>query len=263
MTMTQAAIAELRERAGGGRMVVIALTDEELTVLDGPDSQQVAPRPWYDQQDEATRQTACVVALRGLAARGIAVASEVSPAGGVTVALPQDVHAALAMRHAASVIVVAHQQTEPGMQARVLYSQGPELVLEEHVSAGGLHTFSLLPIGEAVQRLLELVDPHGVAKTVEPKGPVRTLTLTEVAAGEDGLGELNDTRCVTILGKMSLDEDGKPVEERVSVYALADRVELADPRERDGALMLEVGPVSTATLRERLRDLLTDHRGRP
>ena len=258
MSLTQAAIAELRERAGDGRVVVIALTDEEISALDGPENAQVAPRPWYDEQDQETRDTALMVALRGLAARGIAVPSEWSEEGSVSVALPQDVHAALAMRHAASVIVVAHQQVETGMQARVLYGQGPRLVLEEHVTGGGLHTFSVMPTLEAVDRLMEMVDPGGTAAA---DAGSRTLTLTEVAAGEGGLGELNDTRCVTILGKMSLRSGGEPVEERISVYALTDRVELAEPRERDGSTVLEVAGVSSDTPRRRLGDLLAD--GRP
>ena len=257
MSMTEAAVAELRGRADEGRVVVIALTDEEISALDGPENAQVAPRPWYDDQDQETRDTACVVALRGLAARGIAVPSEWSASGTVSVSLPQDVHAALAMRHAASVIVVAHQQVETGMQARVLYGQGPRLVLEEHVTGGGLHTFSVMATEEAVERLMELVDPGGTAAA---DGGSRTLTLTEVAAGEGGLGELNDTRCVTILGKMSLGSGGEPVEERVSVYALADRVELAEPLERDGTTVLEVAGVSSDTLRRRLGDLLADSR---
>jgi hypothetical protein len=253
-SLTPAAIAELGERAEGGRVVVIALTDEELTVLDGPQTDQVAPRPWYEQQDEQTRQVACVVALRGLAARGIALPSQVARNGDVTVALPDDVHAALAMRRAASVIVVAHQRVETGMQARVLYGQGPRLVLEEHVSGGGLHTFSVVPLGDAVDDLVTLVDPQGAAG--EADAPRRALTLSELAAGQDGLGELGDTRCVTVLGRVALGRQGEPVEQRVSVYALADRVEVADPRQLDGSTILELGEVSRATLRSRLRALL-------
>jgi hypothetical protein len=252
--LTPAAIAELRARAEDGRVVVIALTDEELTALDGPETDQVAPRPWYEEQDEQTRQAACVVALRGLAARGIALPSQVAANGDVTIALPDDVHAALAMRRAASAIVVAHQRVETGMQARVLYGQGPRLVLEEHVSGGGLHTFSVAPLDDAVDELVALVDPNGTAGDAD--GPRRTLTLGEVAAGQDGLGELGDTRCVTVLGRVVLDHHGQPVEQRVSVYALADRVEVADPAERDAQTVLEVGAVSKATLRTRLRALL-------
>ncbi len=255
-SLTAAAIAELRDRAEAGRVVVIALTDEEITALDGPETDQVAPRPWYDEQDEQTREAACVVALRGLAARGIALPSQVDSNGDVTMSLPDDVHAALAMRRAASVIVVAHQRLETGMQARVLYGQGRRLVLEEHVSGGGLHTFSVAPLDDVVGGLVALVDPEGRAGDAD--GPRRTLTLREVAAGQDGLGELGDTRCVTVLGKVVLGQDGQPVEERVSVYALADRVEVADPRERDAQTILEVGAVSETTLRLRLEALLAD-----
>ena len=254
--LTPAAVAELQRRAEEGRVVVIALTDEELTALDGPEAEQVAPRPWYEEQDDATRETACVVALRGLAARGIALPSEVLPDGSVNVALPDDVHAALAMRRAASVIVVAHQQVERGMQARVLYGQGPRLVLEEHVTGGGLHTFSVAPLDQAVDDLLALVDPEG--KAGDADAPPRTLTLPEVAAGRDGLGVLNDTRCVTVLGRIALGAGGEPVEERVSVYALADRVELAGPREQGTQTVLEVGRVSRRRLRARLAELLSD-----
>jgi hypothetical protein len=253
--LTPAAMQELRRRAADGRVVVIALTDEELTALDGPEADQVAPRPWYDAQDDATRETACVVALRGLAARGIALPSQVLPNGDVNVALPDDVHAALAMRRAASVIVVAHQQVHAGMQARVLYGQGPRVVLEEHVTGGGLHTFSVAPRHEAVDDLVALVDPGGVAGA---DGPRRTLSLTEVAAGRDGLGGLDDSRCVTIFGRIALGDAGEPVEERVSVYALADRVEVAEPREVGPETVLEVGPVSSPVLRARLEALLAD-----
>jgi hypothetical protein len=90
---------------------------------------------------------------------------------------------------------------------------------------------------------------------------VHVAEIRSLQVGAPEVHPLQVTRCVIVLVKLSLDQAREPVEERLSAYALRDRVELADPQERDGAIVLEIAPVSRATLRGRLQGLLEGDRG--
>jgi hypothetical protein len=243
---------------------VIALTDEELCALDGgPGAEQVAPSPWLDAQDDAARRIACEVAVRGLTARNL-IAVSASPAGDKFAEIHPELKTTLDMRRSSRSIVVAQRQSPTGSHTRVLYRHD-ETVLEEDVTPGGLHTFTVLLCTPAAARLAALADPAGAARD-HPASQPRTLPLTAIADGAPIAGT-EGVRSVTAIGLVTRDTAGEPCERRVAVYALADRVLTTEPvphGEQPGdqnRAMLVVTEVSSGQLLQRIDELLTTPAG--
>lgn len=240
-------------------MPVIALTDEELAALDGgPDGSPVAPQPWLDAQDEASRQVICQVALRGLTARGIVVPAGAGEDGRDLVAIHQNLRAALSMRHSALALVLAQRQAGAECAYRVLFLHEDAAVLEEDVTHRGLHRLSVMDAAAAAERLATFVDPMGAAGDQRPK-PARTVSLADVAGGA-GIPDVGAARFVTMVGRLARPEPNggaEPAERRLTVYALPDRVVVAEPALTDtGEAGLTMSAVGAAALERRLAALL-------
>jgi hypothetical protein len=219
-------IADLLVRARERRIRVIALTDEELLALDGPDAEQVAPNLWLSTQPEHQHEFAAAVAMRGLVARGTAKLGTPTDDGRVVLALPQDASAALAMRRAASAIYVCEQRTHDSTRARVLYLQGEHGVLEEDVNSGGLHTFSVSPTAEAISALTAWCNPFSSPLIMD--GAQRRVRLAELAAGGEVADELGRATAVSVLAAVSAASgtEATTQEHRLSVYTFDDHVEV-------------------------------------
>ncbi len=239
---------------------MIALTDEELCALDGgPSVGQVAPLPWLNAQDEAARDLACEVAIRGLTARSLIVAA-VSASGAAGYELDHDLKTTLDIRRSSRSIVVAQRQSSAGSLTSVLYLRD-EGVLEEVVSPGGLHAFSILPCTIAATRLAALSDLAGAARDNAASQP-RTLSLASIATGTpiDGGGTV---RSVTVVGHIGRDNAGQPSDRRAAVYALADRVLITEPvpSSDHAEAMLLITEVSPGQLIQRMNELLSTPAG--
>jgi hypothetical protein len=256
----EAAVAVLVARARAEPVPVIALTDEELAALDGgPGAPPVAPRPWLDQQDEASRELVCQVAFRGLAARGIVVPTGAVENGGrAVVAMHQDLRAVLMMRHDALALVAARRQGTDESADRVLFLHEDGAVLEEDVSPHGVHRLTVTCAATAAERLAAFVDPAGAAGERRPE-PTRPVSLAEVAAG-DGLPRVDDVRYLTLVGRLTapaFEGAALPDVRRLTVYALPDRVVVAEPAAlSSGETGLTLAAVGAAALRARLAALL-------
>lgn len=242
--------------APAGIVPVIALTDEELCALDGgPSAEQIAPSPWLNAQDDAARRIACEVAVRGLTARNLIIASA-SSAGGTHVEIHPDLKTTLDRRRSCPAIVVAQRQSPAGSQTRVLYLDD-DGVLEEDVTRGGLHAFTILPRALATTRLAALADPAAAARP-HPASRPRTLPLTAIADGTPIVGT-EAVRCVTAVGHVARDPSGQPRDQRIAVYALSDRVLITEPSPPSDQTeaMLIVTEVSPGQLLQRMDELLT------
>ena len=239
----QALVRALLERAGHARIEVVSLTDEELALLDGPGADHVAPLPWFDTVPPEQRDTALAVAARNLVVRGLALpAFPHESTGSVSVALPDDVHAVLAARRAASTVLIAQRRTAEASATRVLYVQGDDGVVEEHVTSGGLHTFTAGSPEAALRELTGFVDPDGAA--THDGIPVE-LELSDVASGAVAAGPLAESRYVTVVWVTTLGPAGEPVERRLSLYALPERLDIAEPLADRAVLAVRaVGPGS-------------------
>ncbi|MFF0861983.1 hypothetical protein ACFYUV_09520 [Nonomuraea sp. NPDC003560] len=245
----------LLERARTAYVPVIALTDEELTVLDGPDADQLAPRPWYDSQDPAARDTACMVALRSLIARGIA---RPEPTGegddDVALLLSDDLQDLLAARRTPRHVVMAERILADSRQARVFYVGPGPVAVEENVNESGLHGLAIGPIERLAERFAEFCDPHAGAGQRQGNG-LRRVALTDIARGV-GQDIFAEALAITQISHHRLGPADEVEETRWTIYAPRGRVVLAEPEAdgEDGVLVLtDLGP---RELREHLLDLL-------
>ena len=257
-----AVIRDLISRAGETPLPVIALTDEEVAALDGDlDGQGPVPLPWLDGKDKASRELACQVALRGLAARRLVAPlgpeggrAEGGEVGSEFVALRDDLRAVLAMRRSAQAVVFALRESDGRMRLVYLGTSG---ALEEAISPGGLHGFTVVARAAAAERLAAFADP-GAAAVASPEpgretGP-RVLALADIAGGAE-LPAVADARSVTMVTRLVFGSTAG--EQRLTVYAKEAGVVVACPAEAGGEPALRFAEVTRSGLRERLAGLLS------
>jgi len=263
-------IKDLISRAGEAPLPVIALTDEEIAALDGDlAARGPVPLPWLDTKDTAARELACQVALRGLAARRLVI--PLGAAGGEAdgevgrgagggevgreyIALQDDLRAVLAMRRSAHAAAFALRESDGRMRLLYLGSSG---ALEEAISPGGLHGFTVVGYADAADRLAAFADPEdAAAAAVEPgRDPEpRVLPLAEIARGAE-IPAMAGVRSVTMVTRLVFGADAG--EQRLTVYAKEAGVVVACPAEASGAPALRFTEVSKSGLRECLADLLS------
>lgn len=244
--------AGLITRAAAGPVLVITLTDEELAALDGAPPGSLAPQPWLAALDEPGRLLACQVALRGLAARGLAVPAGPGPGGSATVAIHEDLRAALDLRRTAPAVVTAQRRSGRGLDVRVLHLHHGGL-LEEGISPGGLHTLTVTTPSDAARRLAGFADP-GPAAGDPPTQPPQIVPLADIAAGP-GPSSLTGARYVTTVSRLNRGTT-PPHEQRLTIYALPGRVRTSELAATGGPPALAITQLGGAQLRERLATLL-------
>jgi hypothetical protein len=250
-------IKDLISRAGEAPLPVIALTDEEIAALDGDlAARGPVPLPWLDNKDKADRELACQVALRGLAARRLVI--PLGAAGGEVgreyVALHDDLRAVLAMRRSAHAAAFALRESDGRMRLLYLGSSG---ALEEAISPGGLHGFTVVGYPDAADRLAAFADPEdAAAASVKPGRDTepRVLPLAEIARGAE-IPAMAGARSVTMVTRLVFGADAG--EQRLTVYTKEAGVVIACPADASGAPALQFAEVSRSGLRERLADLLS------
>ncbi len=254
-------IKDLIDRAGEAPLPVIALTDEEIAALDGDLAERgPVPLPWLDGKDKAARELACQVALRGLAARRLVVplGTEGGAAGGEVgkerIALRDDLRAVLAMRRSAHAVAFALRESDGRMRLLYLGTSG---ALEEAISPGGLHGFTVVARAAAAERLAAFADPEdAAAASLKPgrESEPRVLALAEIARGAE-IPAMAGVRSVTMVTRLVFGSDAG--EQRLTVYAKEAGVVLACPADASGAPAFRFAEVSRSGLRERLADLLS------
>ena len=255
-------IKDLIDRAGEAPLPVIALTDEEIAALDGDLAERgPVPLPWLDGKDKAARELACQVALRGLAARRLVVplGTDGGGAGGGEVgreriALRDDLRAVLAMRRSAHAVAFALRESDGRMRLLYLGTSG---ALEEAISPGGLHGFTVVARAAAAERLAAFADPEdSAAASIKPgrESEPRVLALAEIARGAE-IPAMAGVRSVTMVTRLVFGSDAG--EQRLTVYAKEAGVVVACPADASGAPALRFAEVSRSGLRERLADLLS------
>lgn len=260
-------IKDLIDRAGEAPLPAIALTDEEIAALDGDLAERgPVPLPWLDGKDKAARELACQVALRGLAARRLVVplgtegsGEAGSGAGGGEVgieriALRDDLRAVLAMRRSAHAVAFALRESDGRMRLLYLGTSG---ALEEAISPGGLHGFTVVARAAAAERLAAFADPEDAAAASLKPGrepEPRVLALAEIARGAE-IPAMAGVRSVTMVTRLVFGSDAG--EQRLTVYAKEAGVVVACPADASGAPALRFAEVSRSGLRECLADLLS------
>ena len=265
-------IKDLIGRAEETPLPVMALTDEEIAALDGDLAERgPVPLPWLDDKGKAARELACQVALRGLAARRLVIplgaerdgkaeggeagrGAEGGEVGREYIVLRDDLRAVLAMRRSAHAVAFALRESDGRMRLLYLGTSG---ALEEAISPGGLHGFTVVARAAAAERLAAFADPEDAAvASPEPgrESEPRVLPLAEIARGAE-IPALTGVRSVTMVTRLVFGSDAG--ERRVTVYAKEAGVVVACPADASGAPALRFAEVSRSGLRECLADLLS------
>jgi hypothetical protein len=214
------------------------------------------PMPWLAGKDEQSRELACQVALRGLAARRLVVPldedSATSGDGPQRVALRDDLRAVLVMRRSAHAAAVALRQSDGRMLVLYLGASG---ALEEAISPGGIHGFTVVSLDAVPGRLAAFADPDDAAATSAPPEPVPSLVLrlADIATGAQFPG-VTGARSVTMVTRLLF--GSAEGERRLTVYAKEAGVVVACPADTGGEPGLRFAEVSRSGLRERMAGLL-------
>lgn len=179
----------LRRARDGASAPVLSLTDEQLAGMDGDRADQLTALPWLAEHPEQ-REFAAGVGLRSLVASG-QVRIVTDPAGGGTGSRWEAVpvlDGCLVLRRAANVVTSVERtmNTTDGTRLnRLYYYAHPSGVLEEEVTASGIHHFTPLQPDQVPDRIRALVDPAGVAAARSDGGEDLAVPTTG-AAGADG-----------------------------------------------------------------------------
>jgi hypothetical protein len=234
---------------------LMTLTDEELYALTG-EYPQFGGFPHLDDLPPEQRVLARDTAYRSMLARGV-----IRPAGPnwcpvVDVCTRPDIVGTLQVRRLAPQAVSARRTLAGSAETLVAHVfDYAQAALLEAIDAQGAHTFTVMPLAHAFDALAGFCDPDRVAepdlvRAVEHRRAVNT---ADVLRGVESLGDIEyDARAVTVLhgcskhewmhavdsiealtssSSAALDSGGAPLlERRSTVYAAADRVEVATPR---------------------------------
>ena len=244
------AATALLERAGTERAgtedpeLIVSLTDEQIAALDGYARRQFIAAPWLEQHPQQ-RRFAAGVALRGLiAAEQVRRRTDEATGAQHWRAVPE-ISGCLVLRRTAQQFTTAERtvQTAQGPQVyRLHYFAHPGGVLEEEVTAAGIHRFTALAPVQASARLAAFLDPLGVPTRAGEPVRVRTSALPAHPLAE----RLAATRALSVLTRVRT-ADGEV--QQLSAYATAEGVltmEALDPGTEDPEL--EIRGVDAAEL---------------
>lgn len=194
---------------------VAALTDEELLALDGTEAAQVAALPYLDAHpvDAETRTAIARTAMRSLMTRRLVV-SEVDAAGYEERPLADDkllavtaeprITGALVLRRTSRELVWFEREVSDQTHRLYYYPHDAGVVLEEEVTADGVHIFSVMPERLVPTRVRHLVDQFEIAGE---DGVPRTISLADVETDPDLAPRIADTRALTVGTRISRVDD--------------------------------------------------------
>lgn len=225
--------------------LVVALTDEQLAALDGYARPQFVALPWLEEHREQ-QAFAAGVALRTLiAAEQVLVAVDPETGARSWRAAP-DLAACLVLRRTAAVFTTAERTvpTDSGPQVHRLHIYAhPSGVLEEEVTASGIHRFTALGPQLAAERLAAFVDPLQA-----PAAQTQSAQVSAAQLAAHPLAQcLASARALTVLTRVTT-ADGAV--QQLSTYATPEglmSVEAIDPAAADP--MLEIRTLTPADLR--------------
>jgi hypothetical protein len=230
--------------APGDEFGLPTLTDEEIVGLDGIERPQVVALPWLEQHAEH-KELACNVALRTLLSKGLAYPvvheGQRTPSG---LAAREDITGIMALRRLGQRIITAELTRDSGQVWLYGYVHQDQ-VLEELVDPSGTHSFTVTPLDQFADRVLQLAD---AANLPSEDGEQLTLRVPEFEARAPEL--LAGTLGVTVVTGTGLDPDDF---RHFTLYTSADALFGLRSRLLGGESVLDVGPISRATAVGRLR----------
>ncbi|NUS72002.1 MAG: hypothetical protein HOQ05_01195 [Corynebacteriales bacterium] len=252
------AVAELRSQVENEPISIMALSDEELAILD--DAEDIgreklsAPLPWYFEHNESDRRLLRDAALRSLTVRGLGFARNEPSKGELNLDLDRNLHALLTMRQAMSSMTIVNRASARGMRCRVLFGQAPDLVLEEDVTEQGFHSFTLGRSKSIAQRLAEFVDPEPAAD--KWTNPTQQWNLQENQITPENFEPVERALFVTAMRRDDL-VGGQILTRRWAIYTLEDQVIMGSPTKKGNEAVLHLRNVTSTELQQELTAIVT------
>lgn len=160
-----AARATLAQAREGEVVGIVILTDEEVTILDGIEHEQLVPTPWLDAQGDADRSLLGRVALRSMLSRELVQPVDTDD-GSTKIRAHGGITGPLVLRRSAQEILSVERTSSAGTDwlfAYVHIEDGRSTVLEEEISSAGHHIFSVYPEALLGERFEKFFDPTGTA----------------------------------------------------------------------------------------------------
>ncbi|HET7415032.1 MAG TPA: hypothetical protein VFI97_04975 [Arthrobacter sp.] len=239
---------EVLALSGNDDQSLPTLTDEEIVALDGVEREQIVALPFLDEHKEHTK-LAGNVALRSLLVKGLAfpvtAEGESEP---TTLNATESITGVITLRRTGQRLISAERTTGKGKYWLYGYVHG-DVILEEEVNDGGIHAFSVYPVGQFAERLALLSDP---AEQAADDGDARQFNQDEF---EQQAGELlGDTRAVTVVTGMSQDSESIA---NATFYAATGVVHGLKVEQTDGPMQYSIAPVSRETMLTRLQAVVS------
>lgn len=239
--------------------IVTILTDEQLLALEGLSAVQPTVLPYADQHlaDSHDREVAARTALRDLMARRDVLAEvemaeleerDVDPDNALGFAASPKIAGALLLRRAAQRLGVFERTVSEQVHHLYYYPCPGDVVLEEEVTADGMHLMTIMPRTAVAQRARYLIDQWSVA------GVDGEATEVSVDALESDpvLGErLADSRAVTVATGVDRVQGSVQI---CTFHMTSEEVIAGDPSE-DGTSITMV-PVSAAAIDELVMEII-------
>ncbi|MGY5765224.1 hypothetical protein ACXET9_08485 [Brachybacterium sp. DNPG3] len=213
---------------------IITLTDEQLLGVEGHRRPQPVALPWATAQEETgagARELLAAAGLRSLMAADLVVAGQDRETGERRWLVDPAVNGCLVLRRTARVIASAERQvrSEAGVQEhRLYYYVHPEGVLEEEVTASGMHIFRSLRRSAVPGRLALLIDQDRVAAD-DGSAPLE-VSAEDLAAGGPVAARLADARAITVVSSL-----GTRTDEVKQLIMYATTTELLAQQTEEGA----------------------------
>lgn len=240
----------LLARVDDPELTLPTLTDEAIVALDGIDREQMTALPWLDENagSAENRELVCNAALRGLLTSGVAfplvLGDDLQPSG---LAANEETTAVMALRRTGERIITAELKKDNGNVWLYGYVHG-EVVLEELVDSSGTHLFMLTTRSAFPTHIMELANAAGL---VSADGQGTSLTVAEFT---DQAGTL----LKGALGVTSITGVGVAEETfaNYTLYSTAEQLLSLTPHTHGGAVKVELTPVSAATAKRSVTELV-------
>ncbi|GAA1850119.1 hypothetical protein [Myceligenerans crystallogenes] len=208
---------------------VVALTDEQVLILDGVETEQVVPLPWLDEQGDADRSLVGRVALRSMLSQGLVKTLPTADGSDVTLEAIPEITGPLVLRRTAQAIMSVERTTSLGKSWVFCYVHDGLGILEEDVADSGHHRFSVYSQDHLGERLQGFLDPTSAAVL---SGRTRTFGVGQFEAEAASIPEVAEAQVVTTLAVVRAEAEEIV---NVSVFAGPQGVFVLRGSDRDGS----------------------------
>ena len=237
---------------------VAVLTDEELMALEGVATSQMTAMPYVEEHadEDDARVPLARTAMRSLMARRLVV-SEIEASAGEDRPLSDEklqsvtaeprITGALVLRRTSRILVWFEREVPTQIHRLYYYPHVDGVVLEEEVTADGVHLFTIMPQSEVATSVRHLVDQLEVGGQ---DGPATTVAASAVEDDPEMGPRLADTRALTVGTMISRTSD---IAKRVLFHLTSSEVIGGQPSpEGDEITYMSISPEKVEQITEDL-----------